>query len=268
MRLFVSYAHENTAAARQLADILTAGGHSVSFDQQLLPGQDWKRELGEQISGCEAFVYALTQAAMMSEWCQWEFATAVRLQKSVIPVLLEAGVVMPDSLRRLQYADLTQGATPVAVAKLMLALMSLQKVPAPESPPIPADPTGVPSRAWGSIRQLTAAIFTPLHKPRNEAEEILGKFSADLLRGVVFASGHIILTNQRLLFEAHPFNVQWGQLAIQLDDIREVTASNTYGILPNGMTVHCRSGERYRFVVWGRKRIIGIIQQHRRILPS
>lgn len=263
MRLFITYAHENLTEVQQLVEILSAGGHSVWFDYQLLPGQDWKRELGEAIADCETYVYALTKASVMSDWCQWEFATAVRLHKPVVPVLLEADVAIPDSLQKLQYADLSRGAAPVAVAKLMGALMLLQKVPLAKTHEFPADPKGIPSRAWENVKHWTDAIVTPSHQPQDEAEEILGKFPANLFRGLEGVGGRIILTNQRLLFEAHGLNVQTQPLAIPLADIREVTTSNTLGIVPNGMIVHCRSGEQYRFAVWGRKNIIAIIDRHR-----
>src|SRR5215211_3195119 len=173
MELFTSYAQENYAEARELVDILVAGGNTVWFDDQLLPGQDWKQELGQEIADCDAFVYALSQAAVTSEWCQWEFATAVRLQKAIIPVLLEPDLALPSPLARLQYADFTQGTTPIEVAKLMGALLFLQKVPLVQSPDLPDDPKGVPSRAWASVGHWTDMIVKPSHEPQNETEEIL-----------------------------------------------------------------------------------------------
>lgn len=101
MQLFISYAHESMEKVRETVEILTAGGHAVWFDEQLLPGQDWKRELGEEISRCQAFIYAMTSEALSSEWCQWELATATRLEKAVVPVLLEDRLAVPQGLRRL-----------------------------------------------------------------------------------------------------------------------------------------------------------------------
>jgi hypothetical protein len=45
MRLFVSYAHENSAIVQPVVDVLRAATHFVWFDDQILPGQDWKHEL-------------------------------------------------------------------------------------------------------------------------------------------------------------------------------------------------------------------------------
>jgi len=70
MELFITYAHENLVKVRELAELLTAGGHTVWFDNQLLPGQDWKLELGNAIARSDAFVYALTKDSVASEWCE------------------------------------------------------------------------------------------------------------------------------------------------------------------------------------------------------
>ncbi len=262
MRLFVTYAHENLTKVRELVELLTAGGHTVWFDNQLLPGQDWKLELGDAIARCDAFVYALTKDAVISEWCEWEFATAVRLKKAVVPVLFEADVVVPLSLQSLQYADFRQGATALATAKLIGALASMQKIPVDHSPPIPADPKGIPSRAWKHFGHWTDAIVAPAYQPQDDAEEIRGKFAANLMRGWEGVGGRITLTNQRLLFEAHKVNLQPEPLAIPLSDISDVTPSNMMGgILPNSIIVHCRSGRQFRFVLWGRKRIIAMIER-------
>jgi hypothetical protein len=263
MQLFICYAHESIEKVRETVEILTAGGHAVWFDEQLLPGQDWKRELGKAIARCLAFVYAITSEALSSEWCQWELTTAIRLEKAVIPVLLEPHISIPNSLRQLQYADFATGATPIAVAKLMAALAIMQKLPIADSPPLPADPKGIPSRAWESVKHWTDAIVPQVYQPQNEAEELIDKFAANLMRGVEGVGGRMILTNQRILFETHEINLQTTPLAIPLSAIQSVVPSNIVGIVPTGITIRCSSGEEYRFVVWGRERIISKIEDAR-----
>ncbi len=147
MRLFITYGRDNVDRVRELAQLLTAGGHTVWFDNQLMPGQDWKKELGEQIQRCDALVYALSKDSADSDWCKWELATAVRLKKAIVPVLLEDGVPIPAPLETLQYADFRQGPAGIPTAKLIGALGLMQKVPVDWPVPVPADPQGVPSRA-------------------------------------------------------------------------------------------------------------------------
>lgn len=260
MQLFISYAHESIDKIRQTVEVLTAGGHAAWFDDQLLPGQDWKQALGDEIARSDVLVYAITQETVSSEWCDWELVTAVRLEKAVIPVLLESGVSVPGALKRLQYVDFSQGMTPVEVAKLMRALGGMQKVPVAESPPLPADPQGIPSRAWESVKHWTDAVVTPVYQPQDESEELIGKFTANFMQGVGGVAGRIILSNQRVLFEAHKINVQSARLEIPLSAIESIVPSKTFGIVPNGLTIRCHSGEEYQFVVWGRKQIISKIE--------
>lgn len=127
MQVFFTYAHDNLKEVQQLVEVLSSGGHLAWFDHQLLPGQDWKEELAKSISACEVYAYALTKASVISEWCQWEFGTPVNYQKPAIPVLLEADVLIPDALQSVQFADLTQGYTPFAVAKLMGPLLPFKR---------------------------------------------------------------------------------------------------------------------------------------------
>ncbi len=266
MQLFVTYARESVAEVQKLAEILGAGGHSVWFDDQLMPGEDWKQELGEAIERCDAYLYALSSAALESDWCQWEFATAVRLHKPVIPMLLEPEVSLPQALERLQYADFTQGVTPLSVAKLMGALGSMQRVPDAETPPVPADPQGTPSRAWEDAKHWTDIIIPTQHQPQSEEEELLGKFAVNLWRGLEGVGGRLLITNQRLMFEAHKLNLQRKPLAIPMSEITEAFPSKSLGLFSNGLTIRCRSGDEYRFVVGKHgEKIVSIIEQHARL---
>lgn len=264
MQLFISYAHESMDKVRQTVEVLTAGGHVAWFDDQLLPGQDWKSVLGEAISRSDMFVYAITTETMNSEWCDWELATAVHLEKAVIPILLEPNISVPTSLKRLHYADFTQGITPVEVAKLMRALGKMQKIPVAESPPLLAEPKGIPSRAWQRVKHWTDAVVSPVYHPQDESEELIAKFTANLMRGVEGVGGRMSLTNERVLFEAHKINLQSAPLEIPLSVIESVVPSRTLGIVPNSITIRCYSGEEYRFVVWGRKQIATKIEECRK----
>jgi hypothetical protein len=264
MRLFITYGRDDVDRVSELAQLLTVGGHTVWFDNQLLPGQDWKKELGEEIRRCDALVYALTRDSAASEWCAWELATAARLKKAIVPVLLEDGVPIPAQLETLQYADFRQGPTAIATAKLIGALGLMQKVPADRPLPVPANPQGVPSRAWENAEHWTDYVVSSQHQPQDEAEEIQGKFVASMNRGLLLSQGgRLIVTNQRVLFEPYRMNLKPKPLAIALRDITAVFPSNWFGITPSGLTVRCGSGEEYQFNVFGRDEIIALIERLR-----
>jgi hypothetical protein len=147
MKLFVSYAHVDKWQIGQLVDILRDAGHDPWFDNKLLPGQDWKQELKAAIVNCEAFVYALTPESVASEWCQWEFATAVELGKSIIPILVQPKTDIPETISRYQYADFSDGLTPQAIAKLMGGITNIAiSIPKDEAPTVPLNPSGKPAQ--------------------------------------------------------------------------------------------------------------------------
>jgi hypothetical protein len=264
MELFITYAHEDIEKVRKVAELLTTGGHTVWFDNQLLPGQDWKEQLNNAIARCDAYVYALTKGAVTSEWCEWEFATAVRLGKAVLPILLEAGVAIPQQLQKLQYADFQHEATALATAKVFAALGAMQKIPVSQSPPLPANPKGMPSRAWNEYGHWTDVLVVSAHKPRNDVEEIQGKFSAK----VGDIGGRLIITNQRLLWEPSKINLPWRvasqpPLDIPLSDIRDVRGFETDFAF---FAVYSRSNQSayiFQIVPWYRKRIIESIERQR-----
>lgn len=150
MRLFISYAHVDNFQVAQIVDILRSGGHDPWFDHRLLPGQDWKDTLFQGIRQCEAFVYIMSPESLASEWCQWEFARAVEMGKPIIPVRLQTNVKPPDTLSRFQWVDFSDGATGLAVAKLLGGLHHAAAVPKDRIPDAPENPSGVPAQAGPS----------------------------------------------------------------------------------------------------------------------
>lgn len=160
MRLFVSYARKDIERVRELVDILREGGHEPWFDHELVVGLDWREQLEERITQCEAFVYPLTPHSIGSEWCQWEFARASELGKSIIPILLDkaAEPVIPEAIKRRQYADFTDGVTPKGVARLLRGLNKIAAVIPPQEVDAPSTPpAGVPSRVERTDDNLTRA---------------------------------------------------------------------------------------------------------------
>lgn len=150
MLLFISYAREDTDRIRELVEILRDGGHEPWFDHRLVVGQDWREQLEEIINKCDAFVYALTPHSIESEWCQWEFSRASELGKPIIPILMDkaSAPMLPEAIKRRQYADFTEGMTGRAVAKLLRGLQKVASIiPPKEVPAPPPIPSGVPSRA-------------------------------------------------------------------------------------------------------------------------
>lgn len=89
-----------------------------------------------------------------------------------------------------------------------------------------------------------------------ENERVIREGGANVQRRWEAVGGRLFLTNVRLVFSSHSFNVQTGPVEIPLADIREVTPCWTkfLGVLPmvpNSLAVSTGQAE-HRFVVHGR----------------
>lgn len=153
MKIFVSYSHVDKWQVSQITKILEGTGHQVWFDYELLPGQNWQNEILEKIDWCEIFLYALSPESVASDWCQWEFYEAITLDKSVLPVLLQANTKLPKPLENIQYADFTAGPTDEAVFKLLKGLHSTTLTS--KAIDRPSSLNGIPAQAYVSPITLT-----------------------------------------------------------------------------------------------------------------
>lgn len=81
---------------------------------------------------------------------------------------------------------------------------------------------------------------------------------ANIQRGFEAVGGKLFLTNQRLVFESHAFNMQTGATIVPLAEIAETALCWTrllglIPLVPNSLAVSTSDAERYRFVLFGRK---------------
>lgn len=82
---------------------------------------------------------------------------------------------------------------------------------------------------------------------------------ANLFRGAEVVGGKLKITDRRLIFESHDFNIQTGTTEILIEQIAEVKKRNTLGIVPNGISVITKDESGYKFVLWNRSKIIDFI---------
>lgn len=143
MKQFISYAHKDKKTVQRLVDVLCNLGHDPWFDKQLVAGL-WQQQLHDAIQAADAFVYALTPESVASEWCQWEFVTAIQLGKPIIPILLDSTTQLTVVLKQYQYIDASKGFTPAAKQQLQTYLAVLKVVIPPTD--APTAPTPDPQR--------------------------------------------------------------------------------------------------------------------------
>lgn len=102
-----------------------------------------------------------------------------------------------------------------------------------------------------------------------QGEQVIKEGSANLQRNIETVGGKLYLTNQRLIFEAHKFNVQRGVTEVELSNIQALHPCWTrqwglFPIFPNSLAVYTKHGEEYRFVLFGRSAWVVAIEAHRK----
>ena len=99
--------------------------------------------------------------------------------------------------------------------------------------------------AWQSSRFSRQA-------PALEGERIRHQGPANHFRGWEGVGGWLYLTDKRLLFQSHGFNVQRHELSMPLTEVADVQACSTAWVIPNGLRIVTEKSAE-RFVVEGRR---------------
>lgn len=118
MQLFISYVQSDYSTAQTIADILRFSGHVLWFEHRLFQGSDWQITSCAAIEWCDVLVILLSPKSVESSWCTWEWTEALDTGKPAVPVLIEPCHV-PAMFQNLEYIDLCDGNTLVAVAQLL-----------------------------------------------------------------------------------------------------------------------------------------------------
>ena len=73
-RVFLSYAREDSDAAKELADAVGAAGHEVWWDQHIQGGSRFSRAIDQALKDAEAVVVLWSDTSVESAWVQDEAA--------------------------------------------------------------------------------------------------------------------------------------------------------------------------------------------------
>ena len=195
--VFLSYAREDTDAARRVAEALRSQGVEVWFDQEggLEHGDEWDRKIRHQIKECALFlpvISANTQARREGYFrIEWDLA-AERAQgiahgvPFILPVVIdptnEPGALVPDRFRKVQWTRLPAGETPAAFVARVQKLLGGEVAGAPSllaaRPPEPTQ-----DRLTPAPRAESAARSRP-----GEGAERMKRRIRPLLQPVIIAA--------------------------------------------------------------------------------
>jgi tetratricopeptide (TPR) repeat protein len=104
--VFISYASEDRARVRPLAEALQQRGFSVWWDRSLVAGQDYSAIIERELRNAKAVVVTWTQSSALSTFVRDEAGRA-RDQGRLVPVLLDA-VEIPLGFGSFQAEDFTR----------------------------------------------------------------------------------------------------------------------------------------------------------------
>ena len=202
--VFLSYASQDTEAARRLCDGLRAAGIEVWFDQSELRGGDaWDQKIRQQIYNCRLFIPVISANTERRDegYFRREWAIAVDRTRDIVhkraflvPVVIdgtaERDASVPEKFHELQWVWLPNGsATPVFVDRVIRLL-------SPSDPAAPAASNAVPVvtvSIWGWIKRYKVIEWTLMTALLIIAGSVLWVFQrshGERLAGAVAGSPH------------------------------------------------------------------------------
>lgn len=104
-KVFISHCIEDSNRALWLANKLNATGLEVWIDHiNIPPGSAIVDLINNAIESCEIFILIWSKHAKESKWVNIEWTTAITMNKTIIPILLDE-TQLPGVLRRLLYIE-------------------------------------------------------------------------------------------------------------------------------------------------------------------
>lgn len=88
LNVFISYVRSDEQAARRIASMLQLAGHSVWFDDFLLPGQNFVDQIRGRLRAADLIIGIISPVTKSSQWVQYEFGMMKALGKVIVPVLI------------------------------------------------------------------------------------------------------------------------------------------------------------------------------------
>ena len=99
--------------------------------------------------------------------------------------------------------------------------------------------------AAGLAFGLAVGVFLAIQERKAKAarseitqgKSVIMDGGANHLKGAEGVGGWLYLTPDEVIFKSHKFNIQVHQTTMPLDDIEEVRAVRTVGLIPNGLQI-------------------------------
>ena len=103
---------------------------------------------------------------------------------------------------------------------------------------------------FASVLAYTAKkLFRRIIVETAENEIIIKEGAANHFKGKEGVGGKLVLTDKRLIFKSHKFNIQNHQENFDLGNVQTLRATRTLGILEKGLTLELTTNDKHKFIV-------------------
>ncbi|NBP67120.1 MAG: hypothetical protein EBU52_00080 [Cytophagia bacterium] len=92
-------------------------------------------------------------------------------------------------------------------------------------------------------------LFKKIIIETTEDENIIKEGGANHFKGKEGVGGKLVLTDKRLIFKSHKFNIQNHQESFDLTQIQKLQITKTLGILENGLKLELITNDIHKFIV-------------------
>jgi hypothetical protein len=91
--------------------------------------------------------------------------------------------------------------------------------------------------------------YTKINVDIESGEQVVKEAGANHFKGLEGVGGKLVLTDKRLIFKSHKYNVQNHQDTYGLNQIDTVLKTKTLNTISNGLTIGLRDQRTERFVI-------------------
>jgi len=101
MKVFISYAREDAAVARRIAEGLRSAGLEVWYDEsEIMPGENFAEKISQALEESQAMVVVITRNALRSSWVRREIQYALGRESysgRLVPVIADRMEEIPEN---------------------------------------------------------------------------------------------------------------------------------------------------------------------------
>ena len=108
-KIFISYSFKDNDYANKIRKELHSERFILNIDENnILVGENIKDTLNKELDSSSIVIVLISKNSSNSEFTQYEIERAIKKGKKVLPILIDKEAKIPEILKNIQYADLTQ----------------------------------------------------------------------------------------------------------------------------------------------------------------